>query len=105
MAGYLYGLASELALKQLMIESGIQELPPANRKSDPYYLHFPEIKTALLNSNLGRSDSRLLQYTSARVMKDWDLRMRYAPGKEIADDLVAAWGEDARNLVGKMGLP
>ena len=48
-AGYLYGIAGELAVKKLMQKSGIKELDKKERRSDPYYKHFPELKTLIFN--------------------------------------------------------
>jgi hypothetical protein len=41
--GYLYGIAAECALKQIMRDSGMRELPPDQRRDDPFYSHFPEL--------------------------------------------------------------
>ncbi len=104
-AGYLYGLAAECALKQLMVEAGIPQPPLGERRSHPYFLHFPELKTALRNLPAGRWHSRLLPFTEPPVMQDWDVQMRYAPAREITDKMVERWSQDARQLVQKMGLP
>src|SRR5580700_6528856 len=53
-AGYLYGVAGECALKQIMRESLIRPLPPEQRRDDPYYAHFPVLKTLLRDRISGR---------------------------------------------------
>jgi hypothetical protein len=53
-AGYLLGWAAECALKYMMQQAGIKELPPSQRQSDPYYAHFESVKTLLADSLQGR---------------------------------------------------
>src|SRR4051812_19529563 len=50
-AGYLFGLSAELALKEIMRDSGMTPLSPDDRHNDPFYAHFPSLKT-LLRDNL-----------------------------------------------------
>lgn len=95
-AGYLFGLAGELAVKQLMRLSGMKEQPD----NDPFYAHFPELKTYLRNALHGRradvlrrvaEDSRLFQY--------WDVKMRYAPTNDVKDAWIETWKESAEKLI------
>lgn len=44
-AGYLFGLAAECALKQMMIASGMKPLSERDRRQDPFFAHFEELKT------------------------------------------------------------
>lgn len=46
-AGYLFGLAGELAIKQIMIESGMRPKTPKGQRDDPIYAHFPTLRTLL----------------------------------------------------------
>lgn len=46
-AGYLFGLAGELAVKELMRDSGMNPLPNTERRDDPFFAHFPVLKTML----------------------------------------------------------
>src|ERR1039457_7188314 len=41
-AGYLFGLAGELAVKEIMRNSGFK--PGANRRDDPFFAHFPILR-------------------------------------------------------------
>lgn len=59
-AGYLYGLAGELAVKQLMIQSGMRPVESGQRRDDPFYKHFPELKTLLQTAATGRRSGALL---------------------------------------------
>lgn len=58
-AGYLFGLAGELAVKQMMRDAGIPELPPQFKRQDPYYAHFPQLKTQLGDQLSGRRSEPL----------------------------------------------
>lgn len=42
-AGYLFGIAGELAIKELMRDSGMRPLPAEDRRDDPFYAHFPAL--------------------------------------------------------------
>lgn len=61
-AGYLYGIAAECALKAMMQESGLRPLGNDNRKDDPFYAHFPELKTRLRDLQLGRGAASLRRF-------------------------------------------
>jgi hypothetical protein len=53
-AGYLFGIAAECALKHLMLTSGMRPLPIESRREDPFYAHFEELKAILRDSASGR---------------------------------------------------
>jgi hypothetical protein len=101
-AGYLYGLAAECALKELMRQSGMQPLP--DRRKDPFYLHFPELKTFLRDQASGRYHGRLYKHaTNSALMREWDIAMRYAPSADVFSKPIDEWAEQAKNLVQEMG--
>lgn len=103
-SGYLFGLAGELAVKQLMRESGIQPLPHAQRRDDPFYAHFPELKRLLQERLSGRRAGVLLSVANSNnCFREWETNMRYAPTKDVRELLVDAWREDAKKLVNQMG--
>jgi hypothetical protein len=101
-AGYLYGIAGELAVKKLMQKSGIKELDKKERYSDPYYKHFPELKTLLKDATGLRAGelSRIAQNTA--LFLNWDTSMRYAPGSAVQNKWVDAWKESAKDLLDRM---
>jgi hypothetical protein len=116
-AGYLYGVAAECALKELMRRSGmrprreessaeLRDDKPRNKapvaKEDPFYLHFPRLKTALRDCANGRKHDVLLKFTKTEIMREWDTDMRYAPSADITEDLIARWKEDALAILRKM---
>jgi hypothetical protein len=81
-AGYLYGVAAECALKELMRRSGMAPLPEQQRRDDPFYKHFPELKTSIRDTATGRHQGNLLRFaagTNDAFMSEWSTDMRYAP--------------------------
>ncbi len=99
-AGYLYGVAAECALKQIMWCSNMR---PVQQRDDPFYMHFPELKTALRDSAQGRHQSRLLRHAlNDALMSQWDVKMRYASGSEVLSKPIDRWCEQARALVQEM---
>jgi len=101
-AGYLYGIAGELAVKQMMRDSGIKPLPQAERHDDPLFAHFPVLKT-LLTTAKGRRSGELRKLSEdPRLFQNWDITMRYAPTKEINEIWVKAWKASAEELIRKM---
>ena len=104
-AGYLYGLAGELAVKQIMRDSGMFPLIPEARKDDPFYKHFPELKMLLLNRIAGRRAGELRKLAEDdQLFQKWDTKMRYAPNSDIKPKWIAAWRDSANDLIRKMDL-
>jgi hypothetical protein len=102
-AGYLFGLAGELAVKEMMRTCGMRELPQDERLNDPFYAHFPKLKTLLTNAVQGRRANELRQLAeNSQLFQYWDTQMRYAPTDDIMDKWVAAWKANAEQLVDKM---
>lgn len=103
-AGYLYGIAAECAIKALMRKSGIvQSSPTAKASGDPYYAHFPDLKTLLLNRCQGRNSQVLQRFVGdSRFMQNWDIKMRYAPPNEITNGNVDKWRLQAKEAIQKM---
>lgn len=104
-AGYLYGLAGELALKQLMRRSGMRPLPEVERRDDPFYAHFPHLKTLLLDQASGRLDSDLRSIASrSELFQYWTIEMRYAPTDTIDPIHTNRWRDQAEELVARMNI-
>jgi len=103
-AGYLFGLAGELAVKQLMRECGLRPLPTKHRREDPFYAHFPDLKRLLQDQISGRRAGPLVVIAySSRSFREWSTGMRYAPTQDISEQRVDEWRHDARQLVDQMG--
>lgn len=102
-AGYLYGLAGELAVKQMMTQSGMRPLADDQRRNDPFYKHFPELKSFLLTAAAGRRSGELLNVArTAQTFQEWRTDMRYAPTREVPTRLVDGWQNDAKKLIVQM---
>ena len=103
-AGYLYGIAAECAVKAMMLQAGIKELSAAKRRDDPFYMHYPQLKSALLDNLKGRASTPLLQIVGNKAfLDDWSTDMRYAPAKEVKANRVARWRQHATQAVGLIG--
>jgi hypothetical protein len=104
-AGYLYGLSGELAVKEMMRDSGMRPLPDEERNGDPFYKHFPHLKTLLRDAARGRRAGELRTLAErSRLFQYWDTDMRYAPTTDVKDEWVSAWRDDAKALIEKMDL-
>jgi HEPN domain-containing protein len=102
-AGYLFGLAAECALKHLMILSGMRPLPENQRRDDPYFAHFESLKTLLRNTASGRRAGELRRYAeTTSFMQQWDVSMRYSHGRDIRPEWVIRWRSDAKSVVSAM---
>lgn len=100
-AGYLYGIAAECAIKALMRDSGIRS-DNGNRQADPYYAHFPSLKTLLSNRIQGRHSQTLSRFMSGSFMREWDIVMRYAPENDIPQGRVDSWRRQAKQAIDAM---
>lgn len=103
-AGYLYGLAGELAVKEMMRNSGMTPLPPSERRADPYFAHFPELKSLLRDTAQGRRSGELLEIAKSNDFQHWNTNMRYAPTANLSPGWLTAWKESACELVEKMEM-
>lgn len=102
-AGYLYGIAAECALKELMRRSGMRPLAESERREDPFYAHFPDLKTLLAAQVKGRHGGLLRKYAEdSAFMNEWDTDMRYAPRKDLPPHLVERWKMHARRVLADM---
>ena len=101
-AGYLFGLAGELAIKEMMRDSGIRPLSSAERRDDPFYAHLPVLKS-MLSTATGRRSQELRKLSENSVLfQNWDTDMRYAPTTEINEVQVDAWKLSAEKPVDQM---
>lgn len=102
-AGYLYGLAGELALKEIMRASGLRPLERSERRNDPFYAHFPDLKTMLQDVAEGRRAGELRKISNdSRLFQNWDTDMRYAPTSDIDIRWIDMWQRQAETLLASM---
>lgn len=103
-AGYVYGLAAECAVKAMMVSAGVKLEPTIRKKASPYYLHFPELRTQLRDKLSGRQAKTLAAFISNdRFMEHWAIEMRYTDGKQIKEAWVKQWSEQAKQIVSSIG--
>jgi hypothetical protein len=103
-AGYLYGIAAECAIKAMMLDAGLRPVSRHKTADDPFFAHFPDLRTMLRDHLKGRNCSPLAVYISNdRFMNNWSTRMRYSHGREVKIDWVKAWAKQARQAVGAIG--
>jgi hypothetical protein len=104
-AGYLFGISGELAVKEMMRANGMKPHRPEKRTDDPFYAHFPELKTRLRDAKQGRRSGALdLLAKDATLFQYWDTDIRYAPTAEIREEWVIKWKVSAERLVHEMDL-
>jgi hypothetical protein len=101
-AGYLFGIAGELAVKELMRTSGIMPLPENKRRDDPFFAHFPDLKRMLATAQGRRSGELRRISDDSRLFQNWDTSMRYAPTEDIRPDWVDQWKLSAKELIERM---
>jgi hypothetical protein len=100
-AGYLYGLAAECALKQIMRLSTNWRQP--DRDDAAFWLHFPELKSRLSETAQGRHATVLRGFADdGAFMNEWDIKMRYAPKSDVPDRLVQTWRAHAKKVISAM---
>jgi hypothetical protein len=103
-AGYLYGLAAECAVKAMLEELGIRPLARTARREDPYYQHFPILLTAALDVASGRRSGTLNRVLLRRgFMAGWSTEIRYAAAGQITPAMVGRWQEQAKQAVASIG--
>jgi hypothetical protein len=104
-AGYLFGLSGELAVKEIMRRSGMRPQSADKRREDPFYAHFPHLKTMLRDSATGRRAGELSQLAAnPHLFENWNTDMRYAPTADIREAWVTRWRESAEDLVARMDI-
>jgi len=103
-AGYLYGIAAECAIKAMMLEAGIRPLDLENRKADPFFAHFPTLRTMLKDSLHGRNSATLRRkIENDNFFSQWDIEMRYCKGSDINNRWVESWKDQANDIVNCIG--
>lgn len=99
-AGYLFGIAGELALKHIMRESGMRPMDVTRRRDDPFYAHFPQLKSLLRDSVQGRRSGELLMHArNERLFQYWDTAMRYAATSDVKPEWTESWKTQAKTLI------
>ncbi|WP_437562825.1 hypothetical protein [Sorangium sp. So ce542] len=99
-AGYLYGIAAECAIKKMVIRL---PLPTQHNKKAIEYAHFPELRTLIRDALGGRKGMPLMAFIEKDAfMNNWHVSMRYADASQIRSEWVDAWQKQAKDVVGAM---
>ncbi len=102
-SGYLYGIAAECSVKEVMRASGMRPLPEAQHRADPFFAHFPGLKTLLSLHVSGRRAGELRKLASdGGFMGHWDTDMRYTRKEDVLDKHVEKWKTDAERALSMM---
>lgn len=103
-AGYLFGIAAECAIKSMMGEVGIRRQPEAMRRDDPYFAHFPDLRSMLRDQLSGRQSAPLTSFINDdSFMNNWSTRMRYSHGRDVLESWIVAWETQARQAIASIG--
>ncbi len=101
-AGYLYGIAAECAIKQMLVPLRIEE---KYDKDAMNYAHFPDLRSLLRDALKGRhqTSTPLFRFIfNDSFMNNWHISMRYADAGQIRSEWITAWQKQARDAVGAM---
>lgn len=71
-AGYLYGISAECAIKQMVVPLPI---PSEQSKRDIHYAHFPPLRTLLRDALTGRRPSSVWRFVADDAFMNRDVRM------------------------------
>ena len=100
-AGYLYGIAAECAVKEMI---KLVNVPLEYDKDALFYAHFPKLRTLLRDAFERRRGKPVWTIImNDRFMHNWDVAMRYADARQIPDEWVDDWKQQAKDIVGAMG--
>jgi hypothetical protein len=101
-AGYLFGIAAECAIKAMMSEAGLHRA--SDNREDPFYEHFPNLRTLLRDTLQGRMGTPLINFINRDAfMNNWSTSMRYSNGKDIDVRWIDDWAKQARQAVASIG--
>jgi hypothetical protein len=89
----------------MMLDSGMRPRKSEERRSDPFYAHFPHLKTLLLATMSGRRQGELRRLAeNDSLFNEWATDMRYAPTADVTAQRVTRWKASAETLVADMSV-
>ena len=98
-AGYHFGFAAECAVKSVLYRHGIPRRD--DRRGDPYWAHFPELRTLLIRDGKGRLPQKLYDLIAeGSFMQYWDTDIRYSKNQSVDEDRATAWKDQADRIFG-----
>jgi hypothetical protein len=98
-AGYHFGFAAECAVKSVLYKHNIPR--HADRHQDPYWAHFPALRTILIRDGKGRLSQKLYDVIAKdSFMQEWDTDIRYAANGSVNEQRASRWRDQANELIG-----
>ena len=98
-AGYHFGFAAECALKSVLFIHCVPRR--SDRRSDPFWAHFPELRTLLVRDGKGRLPRKLYDVIAhGAFLQHWDTDIRYAANQSVNSDRASAWRKQADDIIG-----
>lgn len=98
-AGYHFGYAAECAIKSVLFKHGLPK--PSDRRQDPYWAHFPALRTLLVRDGKGRLSQKLYDVIAeGSFMQEWDTDMRYATNGSVTPEQAERWKMQSDKLIG-----
>jgi hypothetical protein len=98
-AGYHNGFAAECAVKSIFYKHNIPR--DEDRRKDPYWAHFPELRTMLIRDGKGRLSQKLYDTIAhGSFMQEWHTDIRYAENGSVSEDRASRWREQADEVIG-----
>lgn len=98
-AGYHFGFSAECAFKSVM---PLHTFPKKEeRRGDPFWAHFPELRTLLIRDGKGRFKQKLYDLLAHdSFMQNWDTDIRYAADHSVDQTRAEKWKDDADRVFG-----
>jgi hypothetical protein len=98
-AGYHFGFSAECTIKSILYRHGIPRRE--DRRDDPYWAHFPDLRTLLIRDGKGRLSQKLYDLVShGSFMQEWNTDIRYAADGSVDEQRATRWREQADKLIG-----
>jgi hypothetical protein len=98
-AGYHFGFAAECAIKSVLYRHNLPR--HEERRADPLWAHFPELRTLLIRDGQGRLQQKLYDVIAhGSFMQHWDTDIRYASDHSVDEPRATKWREQAYQIFG-----
>jgi hypothetical protein len=98
-AGYHFGFAVECAIKLVLFQHNIPRR--SERRNDPFWAHFPELRTLLVRDGKGRLPGKLYSLIAhSNFLEHWDTDIRYARNHSVDADRASVWRKQADDIFG-----
>ena len=98
-AGYHFGFAAECAIKSVLFRHNLPRREA--HRADPYWAHFPQLRTLLIRDGQGRLQQKLYSVIAhGSFMQNWDTDMRYASDRSVDEPRATRWRDQANEIFG-----